>query len=315
VEDIEGFSGAGLYDSNTGFLNPTAQPDEKDHKKSIEHTIKKTWASYWSFEAFQERRRERVDHESGGMGVLVHARFDDSLEINNGVATFTLLPGNANEYAVAEINVQLGEESVTNPDPLNGELPEVITVRIGRSGANQLERTATSTLSPDTEVLSDSAVEEIVGQLESVALLWRNRVNASLAPDQQVETLTLDYEFKTMAVGWPALTNGEPWPSRLVVKQARSLEPGLRELPVDVISLPVPRDVMARARSVMRFSCESGDRIEILTDPLSLPDMGFSEVPFAIGVPEAEQDNCTSAVLYNTPEHFLLELLSNGTRS
>ena len=34
VEDIEGFNGAGLYDSNTGFLQPERQPDEDDHKKS-----------------------------------------------------------------------------------------------------------------------------------------------------------------------------------------------------------------------------------------------------------------------------------------
>ena len=92
VEDIEGFNGAGLYDSNTGFIDPFAQPEQDDQKKSIEFTIKKTWASYWSFEAFEERRLANIDHESGGMGVLVHARFDDPLEVNNGVATFAISP-------------------------------------------------------------------------------------------------------------------------------------------------------------------------------------------------------------------------------
>jgi hypothetical protein len=314
VEDIEGFSGAGLYDSNTGFLDPAAQPNEKDHKKSIERTIKKTWASYWSFEAFQERRREQVDHLSGGMGVLVHARFDDPLEINNGVATFTLLPRNDERYAVAEINVQLGDVSVTNPDPANSELPEVITVRIGRNGIKQLERTATSTLLPDAEVLSDDEVEGLVDQLESVALLWRSRVNTSLVPDQRVETLTLDYEFKTMAPGWPAMTDGETQPGRLVVKQARSLEPGLRDLPGGVLSLPVRRDLLARARSVVQLACEAGERIEILTDPVLEPDMGFSDFPFILGVPETDEDVCRSVVLYSTPEQFLFELLDDQTR-
>ncbi|MFW2381100.1 MAG: PEP/pyruvate-binding domain-containing protein [Acidimicrobiales bacterium] len=315
VEDIEGFSGAGLYDSNTGFLDPDAQPDENDHKKSIERTIKKTWASYWSFEAYEERRRERVDHLSGGMGVLVHARFDDPLELNNGVATLSLLPDNSDEFAVVAINVQLGDESVTNPDPLSGELPEVITVRVDRQGNAQLDRMSASTLSPDSEILSEAAVTELVAQLESVAILWRNRVNASLPPEQRIETVTLDYEFKTMAPGWPAMTNGELRPSRLVVKQARSLDPGLRDIPDRVLELPVPRDVLARARSVARVDCGDSERIEVLTDPLLPPDIGYAESPFIVGEIDLDQKDCEREVLYSTPDEFLLELLRIRTRS
>jgi hypothetical protein len=315
VEDIEGFSGAGLYDSNTGFLKPEAQADEGDHKKTVERTIKKTWASYWSFEAFEERRRERVDHESGAMAVLVHARFDDPLEVNNGVATFTLLPDVSEDLAVAKINVQLGDESVTNPDPLSGELPEVHTVHIGSEGQVTIVRNERSTLSPDTDVLKNDEIDELVAQLQSVALLWRSRVNVALPSEQQIQTLTLDYEFKTMAPGWPARANGDNRPTRLVLKQARSLDPGLRGLPSDVLDLPVPRDVLARARLVVEISCDAGDRTEVFTDSLLLPDIGYSVSPFVVGPVDIPDDSCERTVLHSSADQYLIELLVSSSMS
>src|SRR5690606_15730785 len=123
VEDIEGFSGAGLYDSNTGFLDASAQASKKDRKHDVEWAIKKTWASYWSWEAFEERRMAGIDHLAGNMAVLVHPRFDDALERSNGVLTLTLdraqgtTQAGDQAYASMELDVQLGALSVTNPPP------------------------------------------------------------------------------------------------------------------------------------------------------------------------------------------------------
>ncbi len=323
VEDIEGFSGAGLYDSNTGFLDPESQPDEDDHKKSIERTIKKTWASYWSFEAFEERRRERVDHTSGAMGVLVHARFDDHLEINNGVATFTLLPERATNTAIAAINVQLGDESVANPDPVDGELPEVMTVHIGADGQVEIERVATSTLSPTSNVMSDGDVRVLIEQLEAVAKIWRDRVNNSLTSTQHIQTLTLDYEFKMMAPGWPAMADGTVEASRLIVKQARSLDPGLRGIPDEILELGIRRDVLARARRIARITCGTNERFEVLTDPLLHPDLGYNETPLIVGSTDhslsasqsASESDCETTILYSTAEQYLFELLDAKSSS
>lgn len=315
VEDIEGFSGAGLYDSNTGFLKPELQPDEKDQKKSVERTLKKTWASYWGFEAYEERRRENVDHRSGAMAVLVHARFDDPLEQNNGVATFTLLPAGADNESRAVVNVQVGDVSVTNPDPSTAELPEHIEVTADADGEISIDRIAESTLATGQPVLTDAAVEALFEQLESVARLWRDRVNASLPADQRIETLTLDYEFKTMAPGWPALDDGsEPRPGRLVIKQARSLDPGLRGLPAAIVALPVPRDVLARAQLIEQVQCPGGTRVEILTDPLLPPDIGYSQSPFVTGeiTGDADTTGCERTILHSTPDRFLHELLEAG---
>ncbi len=349
VEDIEGFSGAGLYDSNTGFLHPELQDKEKDQKKSVERTIKKTWSSYWGFEAFEERRLENVDHLSGAMAVLVHARFDDPLEMSNGVATFTLLPdrsGLAGDGATSlvRINTQLGDVSVTNPDPGSAELPEVVEVRIASDGSLDIVRVSSTTLLEEGTglVMDDDAITELVTQLEAVTRLWRDQVNASLPGSHQIQTVTLDFEFKTMAEGWPALAGAaSPFPGRLIVKQARSLDPGRRGIPESVLALPVPRDVLARASLVQLVECgtsvvggsavggsggDSGDGSfeasatwhEIFTDPLRLPDIGYSEIPLVVGLGSDDLDaqskpepglDCERTTLLSTPDRFLLELL------
>ncbi len=316
VEDIEGFSGAGLYDSNTGYLDPTAAADPGDRDHDVEWALKKTWASYWGFEAFEERRLENVDHLSGAMAVVVHARFDDELEANNGVATFTLLEGVSDDAtATAIINVQAGAVSVTNPDPAEVSLPEVIEVSQLPDGSLRTDRRATSTLSPGQPVLDDDAVAELFAQLQSVTLLWRAQINADLPPLQQIDTVTLDFEFKTVDDGWPALRSGEATPGRLVVKQARSLDPGLRGVPQSLRDQPIPRDVLARARLVERVDCPTGDgatviTIEVFTDPLRLPDMGFGVDPFVVGDGgRADDTECARSVLYATPDQYLLELI------
>ncbi|NND03256.1 MAG: hypothetical protein HKN91_10755 [Acidimicrobiia bacterium] len=322
VEDIEGFSGAGLYDSNTGFFRPDIQVENKDQKKSIEWALKATWASYWGFEAFEERKREGVDHRSGGMGVLVHARFDDPLELANGVFTFTIEPEIAAADFSMTINVQAGAISVANPDPSIGALPEVIVVSQRDSATPVVERRATSNLVADSErVLSDAKAIDLFQQAKSVALLWRERVNGSLPAPQDITTLTLDFEFKDMEAGWPAINGAARRDARLVIKQARSLEPGIRAIPAAVADLPIPRDVLARARLIEEVYCDDGDAIgqmavEVLTDPLQVPDVGFGDAPLVVnatlGYTDTVDDRCAREILYSTPDQFLIELLERG---
>jgi pyruvate, water dikinase len=104
AEDIEGFNGAGLYDSYTGI---PGHPD-----KTIERAIKKVWASLWNFRAFEEREYFRIDHTTVAMAVLCHRSFPS--EVANGVAITENLY-NPNNAAVT-INVQWGEMSIVNPE-------------------------------------------------------------------------------------------------------------------------------------------------------------------------------------------------------
>lgn len=126
AEDIEGFNGAGLYDSFSGELdNP---------KKSIELAIKKVWASLWNFTAYEERTYFKFDHESCAMAVLVHRGYKN--EDANGVAITKNLYNSNHGYT---INVQYGEISIVDPQPgiindqliiytfsISGETPYII---------------------------------------------------------------------------------------------------------------------------------------------------------------------------------------------
>ena len=104
AEDLEGFSGAGLYSSHS------AKKD--DPIKTVERVIKKVWASLWNFRAFEERSYFKIDHHSCAMGILVHRSFPD--EDANGV----LITKNLyNQNPGFIVNVQHGEHSIVFPEP------------------------------------------------------------------------------------------------------------------------------------------------------------------------------------------------------
>jgi hypothetical protein len=106
VEDIPDFNGAGLYTSNTAVLG--------DPKKSIDMAIKKTWASLWLYDAFEERQYFKIDQHTIAMGILVHSAFkgDDAGDVDGVAITRNLyyadLPG-------MTINVQGYGVNVRNP--------------------------------------------------------------------------------------------------------------------------------------------------------------------------------------------------------
>ncbi len=279
AEDVEGFNGAGLYDSNTGYLDAAAQPDADDRKKTVEYALKKTWASYWSFEAFEERAFEKVDHLSGNMAVVVHANFDDPHETSNGVFLLTL-QGSA---ATLELNVQAGALSVTNPT--SSQLPEVDRVSVAEGGTTPtIERLRGSTVvPPGTLLLSDEQLLDTFTKARAVAVRWLAEENTTRPLAQQSKALILDFEFRQVAPGWPALKVGS-LPPRIVLKQARPLEPGLRGLSAEVLAMPIPRDLLRRARRVERRTCEASifraTVIEALANPAAAPDLGYASTPF-----------------------------------
>lgn len=260
VEDIEGFNGAGLYTSNTGFIDPTALPDPNDHDRTVERALQRTWSSYWNAEAVEERLNENVDQTSGAMAVLVHPNFDDDLELSNGVATFTLLPaggadrvaGPVGGAAVLRLNAQFGDTSVTNPDNEPGQAPEIIELRRAEGDDTpRIDRLAPSTLTDDGRgddardrdgtVLNDDQLLDVWEQLEAVTVAWRDRINAELPASQRISTLTIDFEFREMAAAWPARRDGSTAVGdRIVIKQARTLEPSLRGVPDEVARLAAP---------------------------------------------------------------------------
>jgi hypothetical protein len=289
VEDIEGFNGAGLYDSSTGYLSPRKAAGGASKRPSVADAVRKTWASYFSAEAFEERHQNRIEHLSADMAVLVHARFDDALEQANGVFTFTVSPS-ANELAV---DAQPGAVSVTNPPTDRVVIPESTRVS-GKRGALSIQRkTLSSLVKAGERVLNDAELAELFELAQSLTLAQLKQGNAGVAPAQQRRALLMDFEFRRVAAGWPALEQGRK-PARFVVKQMRPLEASPHVGP-ELRASPIPRDVLARARRIEWQLCRGAElelsALRVFTDPDALPDLGYSRTPLlaALGVARGAQ--------------------------
>lgn len=106
AEDLDGFTGAGLYDSKTGSRSDPSDP--------VLRAVRQVWASVWYFRAFEERSYRNIDHRAVGMALLVTPAF--GTEKANGVA----ITANPFDPAGLEpgfyINAQIGEEPVVSPD-------------------------------------------------------------------------------------------------------------------------------------------------------------------------------------------------------
>jgi pyruvate,water dikinase len=204
AEDLEGFTGAGLYESFTAY-------GSGDKRASVR--IVKVWGSVWTFRAFEERSFWNIAHEDVYMGVEINRSFPN--EKSNGVLiTRDLIrPDSWGFY----LNAQKGEESVTNPT--QGITPEVatviwsylppacdVTLCTAKTPACSeynpacegkfvpaVSRFAWSSLSPDVPVVTD----EEIGVLIQAVLIAQD----ALAPQygKTPATLAFDLEWKVDA--------------------------------------------------------------------------------------------------------------------
>ncbi len=197
VEDLEEFSGAGLYTSASASL------DEGD--LAVANAVKVVWASAWNYQAFVEREFYRVDHRKVYMGVLVHPAFKN--ESANGVAV-TINEFSANRPAYY-INSQVGEVSVTNPT--GQATPEQILYYTWYEEPEYEVITRSSLLADDSSwpagksVFSETELDELASYLEAIHLHFKQRLGGG-------NSFAMDVELKLM-------------PGRLIyIKQARPLK-------------------------------------------------------------------------------------------
>ena len=114
-EDLGAFTGAGLYNSETGDPNV---PDGEDD--SIEWAVKKVWSQVWNPRAYEEREFYSMNHLDVGMALLVHSNYPD--EEANGVAVTNNPFDTTGLEPAFYVNGQEGSEDVVTPDP--GVLPD-----------------------------------------------------------------------------------------------------------------------------------------------------------------------------------------------
>jgi hypothetical protein len=106
AEDLDGFTGAGLYTSESG--------DPNDPKHPVLDAIRTVWGSVWFFRAFEERSYRNIDHKSVGMALLVHRSFIE--EEATGVAISANPFDQSGLEPAFYVNVQAGDLSVVLPD-------------------------------------------------------------------------------------------------------------------------------------------------------------------------------------------------------
>jgi hypothetical protein len=282
VEDIEGFNGAGLYDSATGYVVPRKAAAGLKKRDSMGDALRKTWASYFSFEAFEERHQNHIEHLAADMGVLIHARFDDEREDANGVFTFVLSPGTGE----LSVDAQPGAVSVTNPPTDRVVIPESTQVRKSTGGLEIRRQTLSSLVKAGQQVVSDGELRELFELGRTLTEQHLALGNAGVPAAQQRRTLVMDFEFRRVSAGWPALRQGVNR-ARFVVKQMRPLEPSPR-VSAALRAAPIPHDVLARARRIENRHCRGAgielDLLSVLTDPHALPDVGFAKAPLLAGL-------------------------------
>ena len=191
-EDLEGFNGAGLYDSFTH------RADEGDLAK----TVKQVWASLWNLRAFDEREFHRIDHLTAAMGVLCHPNFDD--EIANGVAV-TKNPFDPN-WEGFYVNVQVGESLVTNPDP-NATPDELLISAIGPNGEYETQYIRRSTLAKEGEhVMTPDQITRLTRAMETIQRRFKVIYGAQANP-----AFAMDIEFKIDTGGKLVVKQARPW--------------------------------------------------------------------------------------------------------
>ena len=189
-EDLPGFNGAGLYDSNTQHPHETVED-------GIDKSLKQVYASLWNFRAFSEREFHRVDHLAAAMGVLVHPNYSD--ELANGVAvSFDIL--NAQEGA-HYVNSQLGEDLVTNPDAHS--VPEEVLIH--QDGTFSILATS-NLVEPGVLLVSVPQMQQLRRHLGEIHTHFKGLYNP--ATD---EAFAMEIEFKITSEDVLAIKQARPW--------------------------------------------------------------------------------------------------------
>ncbi len=199
AEDLENFSGAGLYASTS------AKKDDPDD--TIEKAIKIIWASLWDLRAFEERAYYKINHKTVAMAILVHRSFPN--ENANGVLITSNLYNINHGYT---INCQYGEYSIVYPEPgiLNDQII-LYTISMDEYPFNieYLTRSNLPELQGET-VLTDNELYELGFYCTTIKNHYFNHVATDISCGY--ESFSVDIEFKI---------DSTVAPRKIYLKQAR----------------------------------------------------------------------------------------------
>jgi len=190
-EDLEGFSGAGLYDSYTHY----------PHEGHLSNSIKQVWASMWTLRAFDEREFYRVDHFRAAMGVFVSLNMEDEQANGVGVTKNIIDPNWTGYY----INAQVGENLVTNPGP-NDVPEEFLIAQLMGSTRYTIQYVTFSNLVPEGQtVLTTAQAEQLADRMSQI----RSRFYSLYGGDYS--KFAMEIEWKISSTGQLVIKQARPW--------------------------------------------------------------------------------------------------------
>ena len=203
AEDAVGFSGAGLYDSESvcaadsfdgDDLGPSLCDPDQDEERTIEAGLGSVWASLWTERAVEERAWYGIDDDDVAMAILVNTRSEDE---QANIVAFTGIPGYSSDDRYM-VESQIGELDVVSNR--SGTWPERVLLQLDGGEVVDIDRVSAST--EVDVVLEDAALEELGSNLWDIEQIF--------PVDGSAEgRVLLDTEWKVLADG------------QLVVKQVR----------------------------------------------------------------------------------------------
>ncbi len=207
AEDSTGFTGAGLYDSDSACLADDEDADSlgpcrcdanQSRERPLRDAVVAVWASLWTPRAVEERAYFGIAADAVAMGLLVSRRYGG--EDANGVL-FTRRPDDTDDDRRLAM-AQWGEvDAVSSP---SGLLPEEVLFRTQDGELTQWSFISSSSLLPADRHLLD---EDALQRLDALARV----VEASYPRDGLSSELPVAFDLE-----WKLLAD-----RRLVAKQVR----------------------------------------------------------------------------------------------
>jgi hypothetical protein len=172
AEDLDGFNGAGLYESVEVPAAPT--PGQ------VADALRQVWASVWLQRAFEERDWYRIEHRAVAMGVLVQPFVEDA------VATGVAITGNPFRKGLDAVFVNTQWSGATVTGALGDQLPEQYLVATW-TGVCEPELISRSSLAEGAPILRESELSSLTAQLM--------RIHHALLAGHSGTANALDVEF------------------------------------------------------------------------------------------------------------------------
>lgn len=206
-EDLEGFNGAGLYDSKT----------QHPYEGHISKSVKQVFASLWNLRAYEEREFYRINHFETSMAILCHPNYANEIANGVGVSTDPIYSTQSTYY----LNTQLGEDLITNPE--NESTPEEILVNSTVSEDDFYTVIEHSSLVPADELVLS---EEHIAQLRDYLTIIHNEFKA-LYEAEGNNSFAMDIEYKITSDSTLSIKQARPWVTYLNFEEPELITPNL----------------------------------------------------------------------------------------